>query len=1361
MSTSDGRETRDPATGPRTEKAAAGERTRSGLSGLTFRRLFTDGVTHPFDSLEWELRTAAITNEKGEVFFEQKDVEVPKTWSMTATNIVAQKYFHGKPGTAQRERSVKQLIGRVVDTITGFGHKNGTFRTAADRDAFSDELTHVLVNQAASFNSPVWFNVGVEPKPQASACFINSVGDSMQSILELAKTEGMLFKFGSGTGSNLSSLRSSTESLSSGGIASGPVSFMKGFDSFAGAIKSGGKTRRAAKMVILNVDHPDIEEFILCKEREEKKAWDLIDSGWDGSFNGEVYSNIAFQNANHSVRVTDEFMRAAEAGGTHTTKAVTSGEPMGTYDAKALLLKMAESAWVCGDPGMQYDTLINKWNPCKATHRINASNPCVTGDTLIATADGWRRIDELVGKTARVVGADGVPHFVTRIFPTGRKPVFRLRTRAGYEVRITGDHKVLTLGCGDVSVAELKLGDRLMLQGPGFGRRALSESLALAVGVAVGDGCLTRSHTTGHTQEIVILTMAREEAGVLQKIAGAVNEVKRTLRVANASGRADDVHVSAVPRSTSRLSFSSKPVVSLFTELAVLDEGSAAKRFTPAAFELDKPSLAGVLRGLFTADGTVGNYGEKSQYVALDSTSRELLRQTQLHLLSFGIKAKIYEGRRGGKTEAVLPDGRGGYAPYPVREVASLRITRSSRVLFEREIGFDAASPKAAALRTLNADFGSYRDELSDEVVSIQPLGEEQVFDLTEETTRHFVANGLIVHNCSEYMFIDDSACNLASLNLMKFAREDGGFEIEKFRHAVDIVFAAQEMLVGEASYPTPAIEKNSHAFRPIGLGYANLGALLMFNGIPYDSDEGRHYAAAVTSLMHGQAFLMSSKIAAEMEPFAGYAPNRDVFLEVISMHRDAAHTVEKSGVPKDLYEAQRAVWDLTLESGRQHGFKNAQATVLAPTGTIGFMMDCDTTGVEPDLALVKYKKLVGGGTIKIVNQTVPNALTRLGYADDVMHAIVQYIDEKGTIEGAPGLKGEHLPVFDCAFKALGGTRSITPMGHVRMMSAVQPFLSGAISKTVNMPNDATVEEIADVYMLGWKLGLKAIAIYRDGCKRTQPLNTAASRNDDAVKGHKGVSAVGASGSASATPSSTLSAAALTPHRHKLPDERRAITHKFSVAGHEGYITVGLYEDGTPGEIFLTMAKEGSTISGLMDSFATAISLTLQYGVPLEALVEKFSHMRFEPAGYTKNPEIPIAKSLVDYLFRWLASKFLTADLKEKAGVISRGEPGPATTPKEFKNLGTLMPLAEAAAGPIAAAFQTIVSASARPEPPAAEGAAEARAIGFAVPVPSYASRLAFENSSDAPSCHECGSLMVRGGACYKCLNCGATSGCS
>jgi ribonucleoside-diphosphate reductase alpha chain len=566
---------------------------------------------------------------------------------------------------------------------------------------------------------------------------------------------------------------------------------------------------------------------------------------------------------------------------------------------------------------------------------------------------------------------------------------------------------------------------------------------------------------------------------------------------------------------------------------------------------------------------------------------------------------------------------------------------------------------------------------------------------------------------CSEYMFVDDSACNLASLNLMKFAKEDGGLDVEKFRHAVDVVFAAQEMLVDEASYPTPAIEKNSHDFRPIGLGYANLGALLMYNGLPYDGDDGRAYAASVTSLMHGQAFLTSSRIASEVGTFRIYEPNREAFLDVIGMHRDAAAIIPRTGVPKELYEAQLGVWDLTLEAGKQHGFRNAQATVLAPTGTIGFMMDCDTTGVEPDLALVKYKKLVGGGNIKIVNNTVPHALQRLGYSESEVNAIVAYVDEKGTIEGAPGLSPEHLPVFDCAFKAVGGTRSIDAMGHVRMMAAVQPFLSGAISKTVNLPPDATVEDIASVYVEGWKLGLKAIAVYRDGCKKTQPLNTAASRSDDSVKGTKGASSARAAAPAPAQ----AAAASAGPRRKKLPDERRALTHKFSVGGHEGYITVGLYEDGTPGEIFLTMAKEGSTISGLMDAFATAISLTLQYGVPLEALVEKFSHMRFEPAGYTKNPEIPIAKSLVDYIFRYLASRFLTADLRARAGVISREENG---------NGGLAAPV----------------------EIPVRRPAVSSPALSF-------------ENSADAPSCHQCGHIMVRNGACYKCLNCGETSGCS
>jgi ribonucleoside-diphosphate reductase alpha chain len=916
-----------------------------GLRGLTIPRRYSDASVSPFDAIEWEMRTASITSDKGEVIFEQKNVQVPKSWSQTATNIVVQKYFHGRMGSSERESSVKDLIGRVANTITGYGDKGAYFKTSADREAFRDELTAILVNQVASFNSPVWFNVGIEAHPQGSACFINSCGDSMDSILSLAKTEGMLFKFGSGTGSNLSSIRGSREGLSAGGTASGPLSFMKGFDSFAGAIKSGGKTRRAAKMVILNIDHPDIEDFILSKANEEKKAWALIDAGYDGSFNGEAYASIFYQNANHSIRVTDEFMEAVEADGKWFTKEVLTGLPAGTYRARELMDKIADAAWVCGDPGMQYDTTINKWNPVKNTNRINASNPC------------------------------------------------------------------------------------------------------------------------------------------------------------------------------------------------------------------------------------------------------------------------------------------------------------------------------------------------------------------------------------SEYMFVDDSACNLASLNLMKFFQEDGGFDVDSFRHACDIVITAQEMLVGNCSYPTEAIAKNSHKFRPLGLGYANLGALLMATGHAYDSDEGRAYAAAITSLMCGEAYLQSSKIAAELGAFEGYEPNEDAFLNVIQMHREAAYQVPHHGVPPELSKAHRLAWDSALEWGRRFGYKNGQVTVLAPTGTIGFMMDCDTTGVEPDLALVKYKKLVGGGTIKIVNQTVPLALRRLGYDEDEVNRIVEYVDAKGTIEGAPDFKPQHLPVFDCAFRALNGTRSIHYMGHVKMMGAVQPFLSGAISKTVNMPPDASPEEIAGVYMEGWKQGLKAIAIYRDGCKRTQPLNTAASMNDSKNPERRGsLEYVG-----KAVPPAPSTAPA--PFRRKLPDERRSITHKFNVAGHEGYVTVGLFDDGKPGEIFLRMSKEGSTISGLMDSFATAISLTLQYGVPLEALVNKFTHMRFEPAGFTKNPEIPMAKSLVDYIFKWMGSKFLSPDEQKAIGVIARDTPTQAPAPMTE---------------------QTVL---ARSTPGATRG--------------SENSLVTFETSTDAPACHECGSIMVRSAACYKCMNCGATSGCS
>jgi ribonucleoside-diphosphate reductase alpha chain len=981
-----------PASGGAAGKAKAGKSVEAGASkkGLSLKRTFTTEGKDPFDQIAWEMRTAAITGEGGKVFFEQKDVEVPASWSQLATNVVVQKYFRGAVGTPTRERSVRQLIGRVVTTITGWGERAGYFRTAGDARIFRDELTHLLVEQKMAFNSPVWFNVGVEAEPQCSACFINSVDDTMEGILTLAKTEGMLFKFGSGTGTNFSTIRSSREALQGGGGASGPVSFMKGFDAFAGVIKSGGKTRRAAKMVVLNIAHPDIVEYIHCKATEERKAWALIDAGYDGSFNGEAYNSIFFQNSNNSVRVTDSFMEAVVHDKPWHTKAVTTGVTVDTYQARDLWTQIAEATHQCGDPGMQFDTIVNSWHTCPETDRINASNPC------------------------------------------------------------------------------------------------------------------------------------------------------------------------------------------------------------------------------------------------------------------------------------------------------------------------------------------------------------------------------------SEYMFLDDSACNLASLNLRKFQfplghNNAGDFDIQSFERAVDLTILAQEIIVDSARYPTPKIGANSHAFRPLGLGYANLGALLMSRGLPYDSDAGRSYAGAITALMGGRAYRMSAEIARDVTgPFTGYAKNRKPFLAVMEKHRLHVDYIDSALCPYDLLAAARQAWDDALDLGTQHGFRNAQATVLAPTGTIGFMMDCDTTGIEPDIALVKYKRLVGGGMLKITNNSVAEALSRLGYDETAQKAVVQFISDNDTIEGAPGLRPEHLPVFDCAFKPQNGNRSIGHMGHIKMMAAAQPFLSGAISKTVNLPSECTVEDIANAYMQAWRLGLKAIAVYRDGCKRSQPLST--SRRETA--NDKAGSAATALGTllerlpeaARAHLQSTYNlsiedflqhvAALANPKgppvavRRKLPDERRSLTHKFQIAGHDGYIHVGMYEDGSPGEIFVRMAKEGSTISGLMDSFATAVSLALQHGVPLKLLVDKFSRTRFEPSGWTGNQEIPRASSIMDYLFRWLEAKFLPEQREGEqlemelptppvSSSATEAGPGPAV-PSPTHGLGALNP-------PLTGLFG----------------------------ISGHSRNSTWRAESDAPTCHECGTIMVRSGACHKCLNCGATSGCS
>lgn len=897
--------------------------------GITVNRHWTKPGVHPFDTIEWELREAKIIGEDGKVVFEQNDVEVPKAWSQLATNVVVSKYFRGKHGSPEREKSVKQMIARVADVITRWGTTGGYFVDAQTAETFRMELTHMLVTQKAAFNSPVWFNVGVKEQPQCSACFILSVEDSMESILEWIRQEGMIFKHGSGAGINLSALRSSKELLSGGGRSSGPVSFMRGADASAGSIKSGGTTRRAAKMVIMNVDHPDIEEFIHCKEVEEKKAWALGEAGYDMSLNGEAWKSIQFQNANNSVRVTDDFMKAVEQDALWVTHATTTGEPIDTYNARDLLRQIAEATWVCGDPGMQYDTTINAWHTTPNAGRINGSNPC------------------------------------------------------------------------------------------------------------------------------------------------------------------------------------------------------------------------------------------------------------------------------------------------------------------------------------------------------------------------------------SEYMHLDDSACNLASINVLTFHLPDGTFDVDGFRHAVDVMILAQEILVGFSSYPTAKITDNAKKYRQLGLGYANLGALLMSWGLPYDSDAGRAAAASITALMTGEAYAQSARIAAAIGPFEGFSANRESTLNVIAKHKYYVSEINRANVPEALVQAAEEAWTDALTLAQEYGVRNAQVSVLAPTGTISFMMDCDTTGIEPDIALVKYKSLVGGGVMKMINSTVPQALTTLAYTPEQVKNIVAYIGAQGTIEGAPELQEKHLAVFDCAFQPVNGKRSIHYLGHLRMMGAVQPFISGAISKTVNMPKDATVEDIMTTYTTGWKLGLKALAIYRDGSKRTQPLNT--ENGEKKQEQAKDAPAV------------------IRSIRRRLPDERKSITHKFSVAGHEGYITVGMYDDGTPGEIFLTMAKQGSTISGLMDAFATSVSIGLQYGVPLKTIVRKFSHMRFEPAGFTGNPDIPIAKSVVDYIFRWFGRKFLPQEERSEAlqeAVKPLGENGVAMAVANTPDTAT---------PPVATAQQ----------------------------------QLTFVNQEDAPSCASCGSIMVRNAACYKCTNCGSTSGCS
>ncbi len=1524
-------------------------------------RRFTQEGLNPYTGVDFELRTSEIKNPDGSTVFRQEGIAVPAAWSAVATDILAQKYFRksgvpqvgpdGKPLVDQEgrpvlggERDARQVFHRLAGCWTHWGQRYGYFDMPGDAAAFYDELCHMLAMQIAAPNSPQWFNTGLHwaygltgpaqgheyvdadsgvmmrsssayERPQVSACFIQSVQDDLVNeggIMDLWTREARIFKYGSGAGSNVSALRGENEPLSGGGKSSGLMSFLRIGDRSAGAIKSGGTTRRAAKMVCLDLDHPDVMQFIRWKVIEEQKVAALVAGSrlgrrrleavmaacrvadgngaapkidvdpksnpalrpairearaamvpdayiqkvlqlakqgvsrfhfpeYDTDWDSEAYLTVSGQNSNNSVRVPNDFFDVLERGGDWTLKRRTDGAPSRKVRAGEIWDEIAYAAWACADPGVQYDTTINEWHTCPADGRINASNPCVTGDTPVATADGWCRIDELVGRSVRIIGADGQPHLVTKVFPTGRKPILELTTRAGYRVRITGDHRVLTTDRGDVAVKDLSTGDRLLLQGPGFGRLTLPADVALGIGVAVGDGCLVTSDIQGRAQRSVILTMHAKESPVLAVIAEAVNGQKAALKAVGSVGRNDGVQVTRTA-SGARLAFGSRPVVDLFTRFAVLDEGSESKRFTPEVFELDRPTLAALLRGLFTADGTVANDGEKSQYVSLDSSSEELLRQVQLLLLSFGIKSKLC--RRGDTVSALLPDGRGGMRHYPVQPMFSLRISRSSRVIFEREIGFHPESPKAPALARLNAEVAAYRDELTDEVAAVVPAGEADVFDLTEEATHHFVAAGIVVHNCSEYMFLDDTACNLASINLVKFVREDGSFDVEGFRHACRLWTLVLEISVLMASYPSRAIAQGSWDFRTLGLGYANMGTVLMRKGIPYDSAEAVAMCGAITALMHGEAYATSAEIAHDLGPFPGFARNREPMLRVMRNHRRAAYnampgeyeglTIVPMGIdprhcPPALLSAARETWDRAVALGEAHGYRNAQVTVLAPTGTIGLVMDCDTTGIEPDFALVKFKKLAGGGYFKIINQSIPVALWTLGYTqtqiDDVAayclgrgtlrgapainHATLRakgfddaglrrielaleacfditfafnswtlgegYVAERlginelqlaewngnllrtlgftqaeieaandyccgtMTVEGAPHLRAEHLAVFDCANRCgRKGQRFIPVDAHIRMMAAAQPFISGAISKTINMPSDATIEDVKRAYETSWRCMLKAVALYRDGSKLSQPLNATADDEDEAA-GVPDVEAV----------AERMAERVVTKYlreRHRLPDRRSGYTQKAVVGGHKIYLRTGEYEDGSLGEIFLDMHKEGAAFRSLMNCFAIAISLGLQHGVPLEEFVDAFVFTRFEPNGMVKgNDRIKMATSVIDYVFRELALTYLgRTDLSHVPDDDLRSDA-----------LGT-----KPGQGPVAVADATPCPTSphvtARAIPPVSGGSGPAQAKTLT------ASEIAKLKGYEGDPCGDCGQFtMVRNGTCLKCITCGTTTGCS
>jgi ribonucleoside-diphosphate reductase alpha chain len=1355
--------------------------------GVSVPRRFTEPGMHPFDCVEWEIREALI-GDPSKPAFEQRGVEFPKSWSQNATNIVAQKYFRGRLGSPEREWSVKQMIGRVAGTIAAWGREGGYFSTDEDAQTFEDELTHILLHQMAAFNSPVWFNVGFEESPQSSACFILSVDDTMESILHWNTKEGMIFRGGSGSGINLSKIRSSKEQLSKGGLASGPVSFMRGADAWAGTIKSGGKTRRAAKMIVLDVDHPDVLDFIWCKAREEEKAAALRDAGFDMRLDSEHFASIQYQNANNSVRVTDEFMERAVRGEQWELTARTTGEVLERVNARDLLNQIADAAWRCADPGVQYDTTINEWHTCPNSGRINASNPCFPGDARVHTTLGLISFEELyrraqAGEDFRVythratAGEPAQGVVATRplaIMRNGVKSILRLRFANGHELRCTPTHRVWTLNRGYVRAEELTDQDRVLLNdtptpaedaswelpvkvtalAKSFSRggsvtyqelpERWTEGLGELTGHLIGDGDLTNLRAEWvYGGDDLSDGLADSHEGLLRELVGGISRQE-------------------MQNGTVQLRAGSEAVRELFRGLGVSSARAHEKRVPRALFAAPTEVQAAFVRGLYGADGCVSRVevGSKaSRYVGLGSRSEALLRDVGRLLSSFGIRSRIYRLSEIRAPSFSYTRRDGATVEYESRQGFDLRITGSDLDRFAEVIGFSTPR-KMAALEALLAETRRYRIKPGTKLVAREDDGQEVVYNLTEPLHHSYIVDGFVVANCSEYMHVDDSACNLASLNLMKFRREDGTFDTEAFEHVVDVIILAQEIVISPSSYPTEEIARNARAFRQLGLGYANLGALLMANGVAYDSDAGRALCGAITALMTGRAYRTSAEVAGALGPYERYQENRDPHNHVMRKHRHAAYEIDGSlCADGGLLAAARRAWDEAVDIGVRNGYRNAQATVLAPTGTISFLMDCDTTGIEPDFSLVKFKELVGGGQMTIVNRTVPLALETLGYSPQDIEQIEAYLAERGTVIGAPGLKDEHLAVFDVAV----GERAISHMGHIRMMAAAQPFISGSISKTCNVPASTSVQDIADIYSEGWKLGLKALAIYRDGSKTAQALKTDAGARKDA----------GATVAEVAVPEEPR------PVRRRMPRERQSITHKFSIAGHEGYITAGMYDDGTVGEIFLTdVGKEGSTLRGMMNAFATSISIGLQYGVPLETLVRKFSYMRFEPEGITGNPEIPFAKSMPDYIMRWLASRFGDADLQEELGILTpevrarkasqetllRGDTvGPEAEPEETNGGGGNGAPTSGGDGASGAPGQT-GSGGGTPASgggtPAAGGGSTPRPAASALTddPPSIPAKL--QGLDLGPACAQCGGMMQRTGSCYTCSSCGNNTGC-